>query len=146
MEGADRLVSGGFVRCGSFQLAGNEPTFVGKAPTQPGVYAFTVRSEVVYIGAAQDGVQNRMASYIRHQARRSLSRPIHKLMTQAIQDVGQVEVLAIIPEPIRWHDMPVDTIAGLEAGLIRELRPQWNRRGLGERRVAPIITAEQRFP
>jgi hypothetical protein len=40
-------------------------------------------------------------------------------------------VLVIVPRPIRRKGLPVDPVAGLEVGLIRELQPTWNIRELG---------------
>ncbi len=33
------------------------------------------------------------------------------------------------PEPQQWNGLPVNTSAGLEAGLIRLIRPEWNMLG-----------------
>jgi len=34
-------------------------------------------------------------------------------------------------EPFAWNGLPVNTAAGLEAGLIRLIRPEWNMLGAG---------------
>ena len=34
-------------------------------------------------------------------------------------------------QTLRRRGLPVDPIAGLEEGLIREMQPKWNKRGLG---------------
>jgi uncharacterized protein len=39
--------------------------------------------------------------------------------------------ITIVPKRLYWHGLPIDMVSGLEDGLIRELRPIWNRRGLG---------------
>jgi hypothetical protein len=42
-----------------------------------------------------------------------------------------VKVLVATPEPQEWQELPVNTAAGLEVGLIQMIRPAWNIRGAG---------------
>ncbi|RYF23669.1 MAG: hypothetical protein EOO77_01695 [Oxalobacteraceae bacterium] len=42
-----------------------------------------------------------------------------------------VEVFTIVPEPINCRGLPIDPVVGLEEGLIRFVKPDWNLRGLG---------------
>ena len=57
---------------------------------------------------------------------------IKTLIRKALKSGSEVTVLTIINlKPIQWRGLPVDLIAGLEVGLIRELQPKWNRRELG---------------
>jgi hypothetical protein len=38
-------------------------------------------------------------------------------------------VLIATPDPLEWQTLPVNTAAGLEAGLIAMIRPSWNIKG-----------------
>jgi hypothetical protein len=38
----------------------------------------------------------------------------------------RVKVLVATPEPSEWNGLPVNTAAGLEAGLIERIGPIWN--------------------
>ena len=40
-----------------------------------------------------------------------------------------VKVLVATPESSEWQELPVNTAAGLEVGLIEMIRPSWNIRG-----------------
>ncbi len=43
----------------------------------------------------------------------------------------RVRLVFVTPPAVvyKWRGLPIDGIVGLEEGLIRELRPLWNRRG-----------------
>ncbi|TXM90296.1 hypothetical protein FV223_18995 [Methylobacterium sp. WL116] len=42
-----------------------------------------------------------------------------------------VDVFTIVPEAINYRGLPIDPVVGLEEGLIRFVKPEWNLRGLG---------------
>lgn len=125
----DRLRHAGFARSGVLRRTPSSVAFEGTAPREPGVYAFLVRGEVTYIGAAQRGLRNRVESYLRQQTQRRSTRPVHAALAIALES-DDVEVLTVVPEDADWNGLPVNTIAGLEAGLIKALKPAWNRRGV----------------
>jgi hypothetical protein len=102
-----------------------------KAPAAPGVYAFVVDDIVVYVGLTLSGLKTRFDQYRRgHKGQKTSSR-IHGRITQTLNDGKKVKVLVATPEPTEWRDLPVNTAAGLEAGLIEMIRPSWNIRGAG---------------
>lgn len=102
-----------------------------KAPTAPGVYAFVVDDIVVYVGLTLSGVKTRLDQYRRgHKGQRTSSR-INGRISQTLRDGKKVKVLVATPEPSEWQELPVNTAAGLEAGLIEMIRPSWNIRGAG---------------
>jgi hypothetical protein len=124
----ERLQNAGFVHSGTFR----GPTFVGELPESAGVYAFVVADEVMYIGAAQKGLRHRKNSYLRNQAHGRSTRPVHSKLADALKHSDGVHMfIAIAPKDGEWNGLPVNTIAGLEEGLIREFKPVWNRRGSG---------------
>lgn len=130
---AKRLIAGGFDLSGQWKLdTASCARFVGEAPQQPGVYAFAVNGKVHYVGSAQRGIAKRLRSYDKIQTRRTGFRfRMRGLITKKLKGGSKVAVLTIVPRPMRRKGLPVDPIAGLEEGLIRELQPSWNRRGLG---------------
>jgi len=102
-----------------------------KAPTAPGVYAFVVDDIVVYVGLTLSGLKTRLDQYRRgHKGQRTSSR-INGRISQTLREGKKVKVLVATPEPSEWQDLPVNTAAGLEAGLIEMIRPSWNIRGAG---------------
>ena len=102
-----------------------------KAPTAPGVYAFVVDDIVVYVGLTLSGLKTRMDQYRRgHKGQRTSSR-INGRISQTLREGKKVKVLVATPEPQEWQELPVNTAAGLEAGLIEMIRPSWNIRGAG---------------
>jgi hypothetical protein len=100
-----------------------------KAPALPGVYAFTVDDIVVYVGLTLSGLKTRFDQYRRgHKGQRTSSR-INGRIAQTLRDGNKVKVLVATPEPSEWQELPVNTAAGLEVGLIEMIRPAWNIRG-----------------
>lgn len=100
-----------------------------KAPALPGVYAFTVDDNVVYVGLTLSGLKTRFDQYRRgHKGQRTSSR-INGRISQTLRDGKKVKVLVATPEPSEWQELPVNMAAGLEVGLIEMIRPAWNIRG-----------------
>ncbi|MGA9670854.1 MAG: GIY-YIG nuclease family protein [Terracidiphilus sp.] len=100
-----------------------------KAPALAGVYAFTVDDIVVYVGLTLSGLKTRFDQYRRgHKGQRTSSR-INGRISQTLRDGKKVKVLVATPEPSEWQELPVNTAAGLEVGLIEMIRPSWNIRG-----------------
>ncbi len=97
-----------------------------KAPSAPGVYAFVVDDTVYYVGLTNNGLRTRLDQYRRgHEGQRTNAR-VNKLIGKTLADGQRVKVLVATPEPLEWHGLPVNTAAGLEAGLIQMTRPAWN--------------------
>jgi hypothetical protein len=115
------------------------------APASPGVYAFIVDDIVVYIGLTLNGLKNRFDQYRRgHKGQKTSSR-IKARISQTLAAGKKVKVLVATPETSEWQELPVNTAAGLEAGLIEMIRPSWNIRGAPDdrrhsHRVIPAST------
>ena len=125
------LRDSGFQYLGEWSLSANGVIKLDcKPPTDPGVYAFVVDDMVVYVGITLNGLNKRMDQYkVGHQKQKTSSR-IKTLIIEALHSGKTVKVLTATPEPSEWRDLPVNTAAGLEVGLIEMIRPVWNRRGL----------------
>ena len=102
-----------------------------KAPTVPGIYAFIVDDIVVYVGLTLSGLKTRFDQYRRGHKGQRTSLRINGRISQILCEGKKVKVLIATPEPSEWQDLPVNTAAGLEAGLIEMIRPSWNLRGAG---------------
>lgn len=126
------LLEAGFVHLGCWVYAGDgEFTLSARAPSKPGVYAFLLDGIVVYVGLTQTGLSTRLGHYRRGHKRQRTSARVKALIGEALAAGQRVEVLVATPEPLLWNGLPVNTAAGLEAGLIRKLRPLWNMLGVG---------------
>jgi hypothetical protein len=136
----NRLIAGGFALTGRWELNAPFVRLIGKPPVQPGVYAYAVDGIVHYVGSAQGGLAKRLRQYEYRMRLRATTR--RGQITEALKSGLEVAVLTIVfPEPLRWNGLPVDLIAGLEEGLIREWQPLWNVRGLGALRKAKPMAA-----
>jgi hypothetical protein len=124
---SDVLLRAGFQLIGEWtQDPATEIRLNGKAPAEPGVYAFAVDDVVVYVGLTQTGLRTRLDHYRRGYERQRTNARVKKLITGALAERQRVEVMVATPPPGEWNGLPVNTAAGLEAGLIQMIRPAWN--------------------
>lgn len=131
----NQLLVGGFQRAGvwrrdeasgSIRFEGDNPL-----PRKAGVYAYVVGHDVRYVGSAQRGLRSRLRHYEIAKTKRTASR-IRSEILELFGDGHEVEVFVFVPPPMLLNGtLPIDTVAGLEEGLIRSMRPIWNLRGLG---------------
>jgi excinuclease UvrABC nuclease subunit len=96
-----------------------------KAPPVPGVYAFVVDDVVVYVGLTKSGLHRRFEQYRRGHKRQRTSARINDRIASTLAAAKRVT-----PEPSEWNGLPVNTAAGLEAGLIERIGPIWNIMGV----------------
>jgi hypothetical protein len=83
-----------------------------------------------YVGSAQRGLRNRLRKYDNIRNKGGVATRLRERITEELRKGADVRVLTAIVSPISWQGLPIDPIAGLEEGLIRELQPIWNIRGL----------------
>jgi hypothetical protein len=126
----DVLLRGGFRHLGDWvSLPDGEFELSVKAPVDAGVYAFLVDGWVKYVGLTQRGLRTRMGHYRRGHKRQRTSARVKGLIAAALSAGEKVSVLIATPQPMEWNGLPINSAAGLEAGLIRLLRPEWNMLG-----------------
>lgn len=131
------ISSGGFTRIGQWKLTGEGGFDLSDpAPKDPGVYAFILDDEIVYVGLTLTGLHTRMGHYRRGHEDMVTSKRVNGLILEALRAGSTVEVLVAMPRPAEWHSMPVNNAAGLEAGLISHLLARWNIRGARKRKAA----------
>lgn len=124
------LLRAGFLFIGEWVLGNDGVISLGATiPTDAGVYAFVVDDIVKYVGLTQRGLRHRLrrlnASFTRQN---SLAR-VEMLIAETLDSGRRVKVLIAAPDPLDWKGLPIDTSAGLEAGLVAMMRPEWNLRG-----------------
>ena len=72
-----------------------------------------------------------MGHYVRGHSRQRTSARVKALILEALAAGSRVEILIATPDPLEWNGLPVHTAPGLEAGLIRLIKPDWNMQGVG---------------
>ncbi|MDD7974003.1 GIY-YIG nuclease family protein [Roseinatronobacter alkalisoli] len=128
---AELLLQRGFVLLGEWlPLAEGEFELSARAPNDAGVYAFVAEDRIRYIGLTQTGLRTRMGHYRRGHVRQRTSARVKGLIAKSLAEGKAVQVLIAIPGPLEWNGLPVSTAAGLESGLIRMIRPEWNMQGV----------------
>lgn len=129
---SDVLLRGGFRLLGEWRpTEDGEFELSAKAPPDAGVYAFVVDGWIRYIGLTQRGLSTRMGHYRRGHQRQRTSARVKKLISTTLKEGKPVQVLIAIPDKaMEWNGLPINAAAGLEAGLIRLIQPDWNMQGV----------------
>lgn len=124
---ASALLHAGFLSIGEWtRTLEGELKLDAKPPTEPSVYAFVVDDVVVYVGLTINGLKTRLDQYrVGHKDQRTNAR-VKALIIETLSKGQRVTVLVAMPAPVEWNGLPVNTAAGLEAGLIQMSRPVWN--------------------
>lgn len=131
--GASFLIGAGFSLLGTWtQPSTGEIVLSANPPKEPGVYAFVLDDVVVYVGLTQTGLKVRLDSYRRGHERQRTSSRVKGLISKALSENQKVEVLIVVPPPLEWNGLPINTAAGLEMGLIKFIKPLWNILGAGK--------------
>lgn len=120
------LLQAGFEYVGKWLMADGTIRLDNRAPVEPGVYAFSLDDEIVYIGLTLRGLQGRMNQYRRGNPRQKTSARINTKIKASLADGRNVAVLVARPQQSKWNELPINTSAGLEVGLIQMIRPAWN--------------------
>ena len=128
------LLSGGFRLVGEWRAVNESKLSLSETMTpEPGVYAFGVDGYVRYLGLSHMGLRTRMGHYQRGHVRHRTSARVKQLIAKALANGARVQILIATPPALEWNGFPVNTAAGLEAGLIRLLRPEWNMVGVARK-------------
>jgi hypothetical protein len=133
MSHTERLLAGGFVRAGVWRVVSDvfRLESVAALPRDAGVYAYVVDGTVCYVGSAQSGLHVRLRHYEIARTLRTAHRVREKIkeLLADEKNIHKVEVFILVPRPLYWRGLPINMVAGVEEGLIRELKPIWNIRG-----------------
>lgn len=96
------------------------------------IYAFEVQGEVKYIGTCREqDFKTRLKDY-QYQGAQEKGGSTNKFVATKIKEhlqAGQtVSILALMPNnDLKFHDLHIDLIAGLEKPLINLCDPDWNK-------------------
>jgi hypothetical protein len=126
----ERLIKAGFHLLADCSISSeNAFGYSAQASTKPGVYAFAVDGVVAYIGLTRGALRTRLSHYVRGHEGQKTSAHIKERIIQTLRSGAVVQVLVVTPPELEWNGLPVDGAAGLETGLIRLIKPAWNRQG-----------------
>lgn len=126
----ERLLASGFVLVGECESRGLEAfAFSASAPPIAGVYAFAVDGLVHYVGLSRSGLQTTMGQYVYGHAKQLTRARVKCLILECLAEGRKVSLAVAHPPPLEWNGLPVEGAPGLEAGLIRLIRPPWNVQG-----------------
>jgi hypothetical protein len=121
------LLRAGFLSIGEWiQTVDSKLTLDANPPREAGVYAFAVDDVVVYVGLTLNGLKARLDQYrVGHVGQKTNAR-VKQLILDTLTKGHRITILVAVPPPLEWGGLPVNTAAGLEAGLIQMMRPAWN--------------------
>ncbi len=100
-------------------------------PSGQAVYAFAVAGIVKYVGVAKLDIKRRLYGYKVPGPTQKTNVRVRPLIRTALEQGSEVEILVAKPLGGEWNGLPIDQVAGLEAGLIRRFAPPWNVQGTG---------------
>lgn len=126
------LLKAGFQYIGEWFLREDAIYLDGDAFRNSGVYAMTLNDNIVYIGLSLSGLHKRMKNYESGYTAQRTSARIKSLIIDSLREGHRVKVLMIAPAVTQWNGLPINTAAGLEAGLIEMLKPVWNIQGVSK--------------
>lgn len=122
-----QLLQAGFYAVGEWKQTDTGAIVLeGRAPVEPGVYAFVVDGRVVYIGLTLRSLRGRMDQYRRGDPRQRTSARVNGRIRAELASERTVKVIAATPKSSDWNGLPVNLAAGLEVALIQAIRPIWN--------------------
>jgi len=125
-----RLIGAGFERLGAWTIEGDSLTLESTTKRGRAVYLMVEDGVILYIGLSTRGVHARMRDYRRGPMGQRTSYRINGVIRDAIASGRSIEVYFLIPDPIKYLGLPVDTATGLERGLIDQIQPAWNMQGI----------------
>lgn len=126
----ERLLSSGFELIGECITTGEAAFgFASQPPSRAGVYVFAVDDHVHYVGLSQSGIQTTMSQYVYGHAQQRTRARVKDLILQCLAEGRRVSLAVAHPPTLDWNGLPVEGAPGLEAGLIRLIRPPWNMQG-----------------
>lgn len=126
----DVLIDAGFQKLGSWIATQDGIGLDSPAPKHGGVYAFVVGGKVMYVGLTRMGFHRRMYNYQRGNVRQRTSHRINEIIAAHVSGGTAIEVYLATPPALEWNGLPVNSAAGLEAGLIEMIQPPWNKMGV----------------
>lgn len=125
-----RLLDAGFLLLGDCSLRGEDGFgYSAVAPAEAGVYAFAVDGHIKYVGLTRNALRTRLGHYVRGHEGQKTSAYIKGRILDTLRAGCLVQVLVATPPAFEWNGLPVDGGPGLESGLIRLIKPEWNRQG-----------------
>ena len=114
----------GFQEIGTFSRGPLPHTIAfPKMPEAAGLYAFALGVDVVYVGAAHEGLQEHLSLY---QQNAPLCRRVVRKIMNELEQGRAVRIFACPMVDRQWNGLPVNAIAGAEFGIATRFRPPWN--------------------
>lgn len=123
----------GFVEVGHWHLKESVKSGItfqlSRLRNQRVLYAFTVSDDPKYIGVCEKSttsLKDRMGRY-QSRAGKGTNKRIAKEIRDSLTRGEPVKILALNPEiSLRYRDLHVDLVKGLENPLLDKVRPGWN--------------------
>lgn len=125
------LIEIGFEAIGSWKLADNELSlnlFKGQE-FSPALYFFATEKDVLYVGKTAQTLKKRLYFYGKPASSQSTNIRLNALLKSRIKQGETITIFGYLhPQSVRIGRFELDYPAALENGIIRELKPIWNRR------------------
>lgn len=124
----NNLTRAGFKKLAHWQLKKNSLSLSHTLPNKAAVYVITKNNYIVYVGSTHRGLKKRIYGYLKPGWTQKTNVRLNKLLIEHLKQGDALELLAAFPSNSSWNGLPIDTIAGLESGLIELIKPLWNKK------------------
>ena len=124
----------GFKECGEWTGQADEPQpNISDKSIKNALYAFSTEDVVGYIGITEGSLYNRL--------RAGYAAAVYQGIRQSLANNKKVYILSYDPEGMKYRDLDVDLVRGLEIPLQRRFKSQWTTKGYGgyKRLLEPLV-------
>lgn len=125
----EKLHQIGFEKAGQWKLEGDTLKYelYEHQKARNILYAFVAENDVKYIGQSTNTLQGRMNGYQNPGPTQRTNIRVNKNMLDILNKGILVEIFVFVSkQPLLYRGFPINVAAGLEAGLIAEIKPEWN--------------------
>jgi hypothetical protein len=132
MTSLDRLITIGFVPCGTWSLDAAKPrcTLTDHANARNVLYAFVRNGEVLYVGKTRQPLRERMRGYQNPALTQSTNIRGNAKIVDLVREGGPVDVYAFPDNGLlHYGGFHLNLAAGLEDSIVSGLKPPWNMMG-----------------
>jgi len=140
----NRLSEIGFQRVGTWKGDGTQAscTLQVLGTTRHVLYAFVEGDTVCYVGKTSRTLQERMAGYENPGSSQSTNIRVNQEIRAALSQSLAVDILAFVDKSdLRKGMFRINLVDGLEADIIRQLNPPWNKLGTTNAPLRPASTS-----
>lgn len=140
-----RLIEAGFTEFDSWLSGEGRLHPPRNLPPRRGVYAFAIDDLVMYVGLASRSIKQRLGFYSRPGSTQPTNIRLNETILGQIGQGHVVRVLIAHPPDLTWNGLRMSGSEALEAALIEDFCPSWNKKGSSPSARLPSVKPTPRI-